>query len=118
MHPALLQAYDEAMPALQAQEQLAAVAVAQLGAGTMRPEAARQLLTSLRRQAGLRRPARRVRATDLARLAQASGAHGLGLAVVRPERPQGAPGAPGGSPGTPGGAEGAPGPVSAASEGG
>ena len=98
MHPALLDAYMDALPALEAQEQLRAVTAAALGSGRMEPRLADRLLTDLRRTAGIRRP-RAARPRDLADLRRTAGAAGVGVRVQ--ETAEDGLRASGGTPGPP-----------------
>lgn len=94
MHPALLEAYMEALPALEAQEDLRAVTAVALGSGRLEPRTADAALADLRRTAGIRRPrAKRARPEDL---------RAMGVGVRVQERAQEPQQEAGDSPGPPG----------------
>lgn len=101
MMPApLLDAYLDALPALEAQEDLRAVTVAALAAGTMPRRQADAVLRDLRRKAGAGAP-RAARPRDLADLRR--GLRGAGVAVrvqERAEERSGEAGGPGTTPPT------------------
>lgn len=93
MHPVLLEAYMEALPALEAQEDLRSATTAALGGGHLDPRLADRILADLRRTAGIRRPrAKRARPEDL---------RAMGVGVRVQERAQEANPGPGGTPGSP-----------------